>query len=185
MLVLSVVIVAALGVVTWQVVVTRSQLRDTRQQLAQARAKERATASALASAQQTVKQLQYVSTTTTTIPCLYAYENSSAQYGCSPVPVLTDPTVLVQALATAAAQLTGSSALPAGQQQAFVSQFQAAQAQQESDGAQGKAWSILDPLAQAGTFVQTNDQAAVMATNAATWGGILDCMIDGGTNCSG
>ena len=206
--VVPIVAVVGIGLGGWQLIVSRSQLRDTRQQLAalrasdarqiaglratsahqlaQARTKEQATESALATAQVTMRALRYnATTTTTTMPRLYVYENSSAQYGCSPVPVLTDETVLLQALSTAAGQLTGSTALPAGQQQSFVNQFWAAQSQQESNGAHGQAWSILDPFAQAGTFVQTNDQVDVIAAKAAAWAGVLNCMVDGGTNCAG
>jgi hypothetical protein len=200
----SVIALAAIGVGTWQVDATRSQLRDTRQQLAtlrrsdarqianlrstsakltQARVKEQALASALASAQQTVTQLQYLATTTTTIPCQYAYENNVGQTLCSPAPVLTDPTVLEQALDSAAQQLMGEDP-PSGQEQAFVNQFQTDQEQQEHDGAMGEAWSILDPTTEAAAYINANDQAAVMAARMAQEAsGVMKCMFTVNPSC--
>lgn len=185
---LVVLIVFVAGIGAWQIFTTRSQLDSARSQIAQVQIRERravsAATSALASAQRTVRRLQYLSATTTTTPCLYVYENSSAQYGCSPVPVLTDTTVLTQAFITAATLLTGSSALLVGQQQAFINQFWAAQAQREGNGAHGEAWLILNPLTRAGAFIQANDPADVTAASMVKWGNIVNCLSVGGVNCT-
>ncbi len=185
----SLLLAAVVGVGAWQVVKTRSQLSSVKRQLASSRAmlskskiEERATRSALTSSRKEMDQ--YLSTTTTTLPCNYEYATSTSQYGCFPTPVLTDSAVLYQALATAAAQLTGSSSLPAGQAQEFVVQFDAAQEQQERLGAEGKAWSILSPEAQAGDFVEANDSADIIAANAAQWGDYLNCIVNSFGNTS-
>jgi hypothetical protein len=91
---------------------------------------------------------------------------------------------LAQAFATAATLLTGSGALLSGQQQTFINQFWTAQTQQESNGAHGEAWSILNPLTQAGTFIEANDSADITADSMAKWGDIINCLLAGGANCT-
>jgi hypothetical protein len=190
----SVIAVAAIAVGTWQVVSTRSELDAARhqltnlratdaKQLAQSRGEETAAKSALATATQSVKHLQYLSTTTTTTPCPYVFQNGSGQTLCSGGPVLTDSNVLVQALDNASGQLTGM-APGAAQEQAFVAQFQSDQTQQERNGALGKAWSVLDPTAEANAYINANDQQAVMAARMAAAGAELNCIAGGGgPNC--
>jgi len=115
-------------------------------------------------------------------PCPYVYMSTSGSAECSTSPVLTDPTLLFQALNNAAETLMGSYP-PTGQSTAFVTQFDAEQTQQERNGAIGKPWYNLDPSAEANAFITTNDQAAVEANNIAQTGNELNCILSGSSDC--
>jgi hypothetical protein len=115
-------------------------------------------------------------------PCPYVYADEDGATLCSVSPVLTDPTLLVQALNTAAQNLMGEYP-PSDQIDEFVNQFQSDQKQQERDGAIGKAWYNLDPVSEANAFINANDQADVEAYGAAQLGNDLNCILSGSPNC--
>lgn len=115
-------------------------------------------------------------------PCPYVYMSSSGTAECTTSPVLTDPTLLIQALNNAAETLMGSYP-PDGQATAFVTQFDLEQTQQERNGALGKPWYNVDPAAEANAFISTNDQAAVEANNFAQTGNELNCILSGNPDC--
>lgn len=115
-------------------------------------------------------------------PCPYVYMSTSGTAECTTSPVLTDPTLLIQALNSAAETLMGSYP-PDGQATQFVDLFDSEQTQQERNGALGKAWYNLDPSSEAEAFIRANDQAAVIAANAAQLGNDLNCILSGSPYC--
>jgi hypothetical protein len=123
-----------------------------------------------------------VSSGSCTPPCPYVYMSTSGAAECTTSPVLTDPTLLIQALNNAAETLMGSYP-PEGQTTQFLDLFDSEQTQQERNGALGKAWYNLDPSSEAEAFIQTNDQAAVTAANAAQLGNDLNCILSGSPDC--
>lgn len=116
-------------------------------------------------------------------PCPYVYMSITNQALCSTSPVLTDPSLLVQALSTAAETLMGSYP-PEAQYNEFISLFQSLQTQQERDGALHLAWYNPDPASEANAFIRANDQTAVIANNAGQWGNYLNCVLGGSQDCN-
>jgi hypothetical protein len=120
-----------------------------------------------------------ISTGSCAPPCPYVYVNGAGETTCSPSPVLTDPTTLDQALASAANQLMGMSP-PTNQFAEFVAQFDSLQISQERTGALAKPWYEPDPASEANAFITANDPDAVAAANAGSLGNDLNCMINPG-----
>jgi hypothetical protein len=149
MLVLSVVAVAAIGVGTWQVVVTRSQLRGARQQFALAKAVEKYDASKLATEQRTVKALQILETTTTLPP--------TAPFA------FVDPTVVQGDLATAESAVSAQLGYNIGQPcwpRYFLDEFTALEKQETALAEQGKPYFVPDPSSDAFTFIGLNQSCS-------------------------
>ena len=162
-------VVAAVIVVfaLWQLAQERSrlhlvdqQLARVNQQLARATTKERSTEAALTYELNQVRNLEYLSTTTTVAPV-----------------TLTDPQLLISTLDAAAENLMGSLP-PAGQEQQFVTQYQVAELRNAQLRAEGQVSTTLDPTAEAEAYINANDQVAVYAQRAGQFAQILNCSID-------
>ena len=99
--------------------------------------------------------------------------------------VVTDPQLLVSTLDAVSQQLTGF-APPEGQAQEFVTQFQAAQVNNEQLQYEGLPSVALDPTAEAEAFIKVHDVSAVYAYRATQLKQALDCLLAPGMpQCSG
>ena len=99
--------------------------------------------------------------------------------------VVTDPQLLVSTLDAVSQQLTGF-APPEGQAQEFVTQFQAAQVNNEQLQYEGLPSVALDPTAEAEAFIKVHDASAVYAYRATQLKQALDCLLAPGMpQCSG
>lgn len=144
---LALTVAAVIGVGAWQVLTTRSQLRDTQhevesltQRLTRARSAANTTKSALATAQRTLNSQSATSTTSTTAPPR------------APFPFVDTATLLADLNNAPGMAVEISAANPAWIN-AFVNAFRAEEERETVLAEEGEPYYVPDPISEANAYV--------------------------------